>query len=125
MTTLLLVCVVFAMTLLSFAGGLSMKEYSLTRDPLWLVATYTAYSGANIMAILLIGQTGLARAMVISSAASIIFFTAAGVAYGERLAIWHFAAAALACAAVIFAFLGDQRPIQSEQSTAAIEESNQ
>lgn len=101
--------IVAAMTILSFAGGLGIKQFSLTRDILYLVAAYTAYSGSNIMAILLVDQTGIARAMVISSCATIVFFTIAGVFYGERLNAFHIAAAALAFCAVVLAFTGDQR----------------
>jgi drug/metabolite transporter (DMT)-like permease len=110
------------MTILSFGGGLSMKEYSLTRDPLWLVATYTAYSGSNIMAILLIDQTGLARAMVMASASSIVFFTAAGVFYGERLNAFHFTAAGLALCAIVLVFAGDQHAANPSTSTQITEE---
>lgn len=66
--------------------------YSSEDTPFWSRGWSIACTAWN--------EAGLARAMAAASAASIVFFTGAGPFYGERLNVFHFGAALLACCAV-------------------------
>lgn len=104
-STIILVVIV---TLCSVCGASAFKQFSISRNVAWLILGVVAYNLSNIGWITLIDQSGLARASVMASAASIFFMTAIGALYGERLNAFHFAAAALAISAVMLVFVGDQ-----------------
>lgn len=91
--------VVAAMTLCAFAGGLALKQFSLTRDLLWLVAGFCVYGLSNVFFVLVIDATGIARAIVLGGAAQILLTTAAGYWFGEKLTVFHIIAAGLVCVA--------------------------
>ena len=104
-----LVFIVTAMTVCAFAGGIGLKQFSVTRDILWLVAGFCAYGMPDVLYVLTIDQTGLARAMIVSSAAQILLTTAAGFGLGEKLNGFHILAVFLVCAAVIAASMGSSK----------------
>ena len=101
--------IVAAMTVCAFAGGIGLKQFSVTRDILWLVAGFCAYGMSNVLYVLTNDQTGLARAMIVSSAAQILLTTAAGFWLGEKLNGFHILAVFLVCAAVIAASMGSSK----------------
>lgn len=118
-----LALIIFAMTACSFGGGICFKYFADTRDILWLVAGYSLYSLANVLWILLIGESGIARAMVLASTAQIVLTTLAGIYFGERIGVFGFAAAALACIAGALTLLGPTSPpIQTPETLHEIEE---
>lgn len=98
--------IVAAMTFCAFAGGMALKQFSVTRDILWLVAGFCAYGISNVFFVLVIDASGIARAMVVASAAQIILTTAAGFWFGEKLTGLNILAAVLVCAAVVAASFG-------------------
>ncbi len=100
------VFIVTAMTLFAFAGGLGLKQFSLTRDILWLVAGFCAYGISNVLFVLVIDATGIARAMIVASSVQILMTTGAGFWLGEKLTGMHLLAAFLVCAAVVAASAG-------------------
>lgn len=93
--------IVGTMTVCAFAGGIGLKQFSITRDILWLVAGFCAYGLSNVFFIMTIDQTGIARAMVLASAAQILLTTAAGFWFGEKLTCFQILAVCFVCAAVI------------------------
>lgn len=112
--------VVVLMTVFSFAGGLALKQFSVSRDVLWLVTGFSAYAIANVTFIQVMDQSGIARAMVIVSSAQIVLATVAGFYFGERLNAFHAAAVVLSCCAFAFSFAGAQAgnaPCQSPSLT--------
>ncbi|MEM6890509.1 MAG: hypothetical protein AAF636_20605 [Pseudomonadota bacterium] len=117
------VIIITGMTVCSFVGGLCFKQFSDDRDILWLVAGYSLYSIANVLWILLIDESGIARAIVLASTAQIVLTTLAGIYFGERIGVFGFAAAALACIAGALTFLGPTSPpIQTPETPHTIEE---
>ena len=115
--------IVTAMTACSFSGGLCFKYFADSRDILWLVAGYSLYSLANVLWILIIGESGIARAMVLASTAQIVLTTLAGFYFGERIGVFGFAAAALACVAGALTLLGPTTaPSQTPETPHTIEE---
>lgn len=113
--------IIAGMTVCSFAGGLSFRQYSETRDILWLVAGYSLYSLSNLLWILIIDQSGIAKAMVLASTAQIILTTAAGFYFGEKIGFYGIAAVVTACIAAGLTVLGAQptaapSPTSSEQA---------
>ncbi len=116
------ILIIAALTLCAFAGGIGLKQFSLTRDVLWLVAGFCAYGISNVLFILVIDVAGIARAMVLASAAQIVLTTAAGVWFGERPGVVGFAAAGLACLAVLLSLAaseagtGPERAAPSDRS---------
>lgn len=106
-----------AVTLCSLCGGAAFKLHADARDPLWLIAGFIAYNLSNIAWVVLIDQTGLARAVVIASAAQIVLTTVLGAFWGERIGFAGLAAAALACSAVSIAAIGNSHPTQIQSQT--------
>ena len=98
--------IVTAMTVCAFAGGLGLKQFSVTRDILWLVAGFCAYGISNVLFVLVIDATGIARAMIVASSAQILMTAAAGFWLGEKLTGLHILAAVLVCVAVATASIG-------------------
>ncbi|MEM7530385.1 MAG: hypothetical protein AAF416_22550 [Pseudomonadota bacterium] len=116
---------VLAMSICAFGGGLALKQYSVSRDVLWLVAGFCAYGLSNVFLVLVMDQSGIARAMVVASAAQIVLTTIAAILLGERIGVFGFAAAMAACIAVGLTFLDtgrtdiqrlSDRPSQAEQA---------
>lgn len=100
---------VASLSLFAFSGGFSLRQYSITGEILWLVAGFCLYGLSNVLLILLMGHAGLARAMVIASAAQIVLSAVAGVfVFSETIGRAGWLAAALACLAVVAAAV-DQR----------------
>ncbi len=117
------VIIITGMTVCSFVGGLCFKQFSGSRDILWLVSGYSLYSIANVLWISLIDESGIARAMVLASTAQIVLTTIAGFYFGERIGAFGFAAAALACVAGALTLLGPTTPpIQLLETPHTIEE---
>lgn len=54
-----------------FAGGVLLKEYNLSDRTVHLVMSFCFYGLGNCLLLMVINQSGLARAMVVSSCAQI------------------------------------------------------
>lgn len=102
------ILVITAMTLCAFGGLLSFKQYILSKDVLWLVAGYSLYSLSNVLWIITIDQNGMARALIIASAANILLTTAVAYALGEKIGVFGVTAAATACLAAGLSLIGAQ-----------------
>jgi len=120
MTPLALATCAAGMSLVSFGGALAFKQFNETKDVLFLVAGFCAYGLSNVAFIMLMGQTGIARAMVLASVAQIVLSTVAGLYLGERVGITGLVAAGIAFVAVLLTLAGPQShqptepdPIQS------------
>lgn len=87
-------------TALAICGASAFKQFVTVRDPLWIVVGVIAYNLSNIGWIMLIDQTGLARATVIASATQILILTLIGNFFGERVGPSGWIAAVLMCAAI-------------------------
>ena len=117
------VVIITGMSACSFVGGLCFKHFADSRDILWLVAGYSLYSIANVLWILLIDESGIARAMVLASTAQIVLTTLAGFYFGERIGVLGIAAAALACVAGTLTLFGPATPpTQTPETHQTIEE---
>jgi len=119
------VVIVVAMLVFSLAGGVAVKQFSLTRDVLWIITAYSLLSLSNVLWILVVDQNGIARTMILSSAGQIVLTTALGYAvFGEHLTKLHMVAAGLACLAVVIASLASNpvRQSPSHHPTKQIEE---
>lgn len=93
-----------AMLAFSIAGGMSVKQFSVTRDVLWIITTYSLLSLSNVFWILVIDQYGLARKMILASAGQLILTVLLGFFhFGERLETPHWVAPGLACVSVVVA----------------------
>lgn len=101
---------VLGMTLLWFSGGLAFKNFAQTKDVLWLLVGLSLYGLAVVAFINLIGQSGLARAVIYSSAIGIALNVGAGVYFREGLGWRDFTAAALVCLALVLPLLGPSAP---------------
>lgn len=117
--------VVVGLSLVGFGGTYALRQYSVTADVLGLVASYCLYGLSNALLILLISQTGLARAVVVAGAAQIVLGTCVGAfVFGERVGPDGWLAAALARAAVTVAALNQRAtaslPIQSSPQTEEV-----
>lgn len=97
---------IIAMVVATSFGALAFKQFTIAREVVWLLAGLVAYNASSIAWIMLIDQAGLARAMVLAAAAQIILTTLAGIYFGERIGVFGFAAAALACVAGALTLLG-------------------
>ena len=72
-------------------------------------------------------ESGIARAIVVASAAQVVLATVAGFYFGEKLNVFHVAAVVLSCCAFALSFAGSQTasaPSQSH-STIQIEENSE
>ncbi|MEM9698864.1 MAG: hypothetical protein AAF943_08760 [Pseudomonadota bacterium] len=91
---------VLCVSALAICGASAFKQFVTVRDPLWIVVGVIAYNLSNVGWIMLIDQTGLARATVIASAAQILILTLIGNFFGERVGPSGWIAAGLMCAAI-------------------------
>lgn len=91
---------VLCVTALAICGASAFKQFVTVRDPLWIVVGVVAYNLSNFGWIILIDQTGLARATVIASATQILILTLIGNFFGERIGPSGWVAALLMCAAI-------------------------
>ena len=91
---------VLCVTALAICGASAFKQFVTVRDPLWIVVGVIAYNLSNVGWIMLIDQTGLARATVIASATQILILTLIGNFFGERVGLFGWIAAGLMCAAI-------------------------
>ncbi|MEP4987076.1 MAG: hypothetical protein ABJV68_05210 [Paracoccaceae bacterium] len=98
--------IVGTMLMFSLVGGVAVKQFSETRDVLWIIAAYSLLSLSNVMWILAIDHNGIARTMILSSAIQIVLTTAIGYSFGEKLTGFHLAAMALVFGAAGLIFLG-------------------
>lgn len=110
MTPIIFISIVTWMTFVSFGGALAFKYFTETRDVLWLVAGFAAYAQSNVAFILIMDQSGIARAMVLASVAQIILTTAAGFYFGEKIGVYSLAAAVAACIAAALTLAAPQTP---------------
>ena len=90
---------IVAMVAATSFGAVAFKQFTIAREAVWLLAGLVAYIGSNVAWSMLSDQAGLARARVMAAAAQIVVTTLAGVYFGERIGVFGFAAAALACIA--------------------------
>ncbi|MEL6467939.1 MAG: hypothetical protein AAFQ58_23495 [Pseudomonadota bacterium] len=79
----------------SICGGPTCKQFAITRQPLWMVASVTAYYIPNFGSLLRIDETGLARAP--GASVQILGFSAVADFTGERIAVTGRFLAVLVC----------------------------
>ena len=91
---------VLCVTALAICGASAFKQFVTVRDPLWIVLGVIAYNLSNVGWIMLIDQTGLARATVIASATQVLVLTLIGSFFGERVGAPGWIAAVLMCVAI-------------------------
>lgn len=107
---------VVAMTLLWFSGGLAFRNFEQTKDVLWLLSGLSLYGLAIVAFIHLIGQSGLARAVIYSSAVGVALNVGAGIYFREGLGWRDFTAAALVCIALLLPLLSPSAPTGKSNS---------
>lgn len=92
----------------SILGGAAFKQFAISRDPLWLIAGFAAYNASNVVWLALIDDSGLSRASLLVSVASLIAMTLVGAAFGERISAAQCAAVLMAVVAALLASAGGQ-----------------
>ncbi|MGJ8534869.1 MAG: hypothetical protein ACSHYC_21970 [Alphaproteobacteria bacterium] len=101
MSIIQIIVLVAVMSAFSFGGGISFKQYVLTKDILFFAAGFLSYGASNLCFLLLIEESGITRTIVLGTAVGIVLNTMAGVYFREQLTWVHFTAAALVVSATL------------------------
>lgn len=85
---------------LGICGASAFKQFLTVRNPIWIVVGVIAYNWSNVGWLMLIDQTGLARATIIASATQILILTLIGNFFGERIGASGWIAAFVMCVVI-------------------------
>ena len=102
MTPTALTATIAAMAAASFGGAILLKEFSVSEDATHLVMAFCAYGLGNCLFLMVIAESGIARAMTLASVLQIVLTCAVAVLwYRESLSIIQSLGVAAACAAAM------------------------
>lgn len=108
MTVTMLTITITVMASASFAGGVSFKAYSTSQDVVHLALGFCCYGIANCLFLMVLNQTGIARAMTLSSVLQIALTAIVAVLYfRESLTPIQCSGVVLACAAAVLVMIPD------------------
>lgn len=102
MTSIALAATIAAMAAAFFSGGILLKEFSVSENIVHLVMAFCAYGLGNCLFLMVIAESGIARAMTLSSVLQIALTSLVAVVYyREALTMTQGLGVVCACAAAV------------------------